>query len=34
MVSSLIGAEALAMIPSGDGVVAAGTAVSLEHLPR
>jgi molybdopterin molybdotransferase len=34
ILSSLIGADALAMIPAGDGVLAAGTAVSLEELAR
>src|SRR5207244_3460147 len=34
MVSSLVGADALAMISSGDGVAEAGTEVTLEVLPN
>jgi molybdopterin molybdotransferase len=34
VVTSLIGAEALAMIPAGAGVVPAGTEVALAFLPR
>jgi molybdopterin molybdotransferase len=34
MVTSLLGADALAMIPSGDGELDAGTEVVLEELPR
>jgi molybdopterin molybdotransferase len=33
MVSSLLGAEALAFIPAGDGELAQGTSVALEPLP-
>jgi molybdopterin molybdotransferase len=34
VVTSLVGADALALIPSGDGELAPGTAVALEPLPR
>jgi molybdopterin molybdotransferase len=34
LVSSLVGADALAFIPPGDGELPAGTAVALELLPR
>ncbi len=34
MVTSLLGADALAMIPSGEGELEAGTRVALEDLPR
>ncbi len=34
LVSSLIGAHALAMIPAGEGELKAGSAVALEELPR
>jgi molybdopterin molybdotransferase len=34
MVTSLLGADALAMIPSGDGALEAGTRVALEELPH
>ena len=34
MVTSLIGADALALIPKGEGKLEAGTAVALEHLPH
>lgn len=34
IVSSLLGADALALIPAGDGELAAGAKVSLEQLPR
>jgi molybdopterin molybdotransferase len=34
VMSSLLGADALAMIPPGDGELAAGSRVPLEHLPR
>ncbi len=34
LVSSLLGAHALALIPAGDGELEAGSAVALEELPR
>jgi molybdopterin molybdotransferase len=34
IVTSLIGADALALIPPGEGKLEAGAAVTLEHLPR
>jgi molybdopterin molybdotransferase len=34
ILTSLLGADALAMIPPGDGVLAAGTVVALEELAR
>jgi molybdopterin molybdotransferase len=34
IVTSLLGADALAMIPPGDGELTAGTTVALEHLVR
>jgi molybdopterin molybdotransferase len=34
IVTSLLGADALALIPPGDGEAAAGTRVRLEQLPR
>src|SRR5205807_5226835 len=34
LVSSLVGADALAFIPAGDGELPAGTSVALEQLPR
>jgi molybdopterin biosynthesis enzyme len=34
MMSSLLGADALALIPPGDGELAAGTTVTLAALPR
>ncbi len=34
LVSSLLGADALALIPSGDGVLEAGSPVGLQRLPR
>ena len=34
ILTSLLGADALAMIPAGDGVLAAGTVVALEPLAR
>jgi molybdopterin molybdotransferase len=33
VVTSLIGADALALIPAGEGVLAAGTVVALAPLP-
>jgi molybdopterin molybdotransferase len=33
MMSSLLGADALALIPAGEGELAAGTTVSLASLP-
>jgi molybdopterin molybdotransferase len=33
-ITSLVGADALAMIPAGDGTLPAGTAVTLHPLPR
>ena len=34
ILTSLLGADALAMIPAGEGVLAAGTVVALEPLAR
>jgi molybdopterin biosynthesis enzyme len=34
MVTSLLGADALAMIPAGDGELAAGTIVALREIPH
>jgi molybdopterin molybdotransferase len=34
LVSSLVGADALAFIPAGEGELPAGASVALEHLPR
>jgi molybdopterin biosynthesis enzyme len=34
VITSLIGADALALIPPGEGVLDAGTAVALAPLPR
>jgi molybdopterin molybdotransferase len=34
ILSSLLGADALALIPPGDGTLAAGVRVALEPLPR
>jgi molybdopterin molybdotransferase len=34
VITSLVGAQALAMIPSGDGLLAAGTVINLKPLPR
>jgi molybdopterin molybdotransferase len=34
LVTSLLGADALAMIPPGNGVLRAGSHVALEELPR
>ena len=33
MVTSLLGADALALIPAGDGQLDAGTVVKLERMP-
>jgi molybdopterin molybdotransferase len=34
VITSLVGADALALIPAGDGIVQAGTPVRLVTLPR
>ena len=34
IVTSLLGADALAFIPAGEGELEAGAAVALERLPR
>jgi molybdopterin molybdotransferase len=34
LMSSLVGADALAFIPAGDGQLPAGAAVALEEIPR
>ena len=34
MITSLLGADALALIPAGEGELAAGTAVRSHQLPR
>ena len=34
IVTSLLGADALALIPAGEGDLQAGAAVALERLPR